>query len=85
MYDGDLGDMTKWWNAWKEFMFVKKLKIKSKEGITESIPYSMLQLIKKSKYPDITEVSEQKLCLDCAGKLCSLTNHRAHLLSFPCF
>ena len=65
MYDGDLGDMTKWWNAWKEFMFEKQLKIKTKDGVVDSIPYSMLQMIKKSKYPDITEVSLQMLWWYC--------------------
>jgi hypothetical protein len=58
MYDGDLGDLNKWWGAWKHFMFVKKLKITNKDGVVQTIPYSMLQPIKKSKYPDITEVSE---------------------------
>ena len=59
MYDGDLGDLNKWWIVWKQFMFGRKLKIKTKTGIVDSIPYTMLQPIKKSKYPDITEVSEQ--------------------------
>lgn len=52
MYDGDLSDLTKWWAAWKQFMFGKALKIKGEE----KIPYTMLKPIKKSKYPEITEV-----------------------------
>ena len=64
MFDGDLGDMSKWWNAWKQFMFEERLKIKTKNGVVESIPYSMLQSIKKSKYPDITEVRNSSLQFD---------------------
>mmetsp|Transcript_5665 Transcript_5665/g.9388 ORF Transcript_5665/g.9388 Transcript_5665/m.9388 type:complete len:517 (-) Transcript_5665:23-1573(-) len=59
MYDGDLSDLNKWWEAWKNFMFLKKLKIKTKTGVEELIPYTMLQPIKRSKYPDITEQEEK--------------------------
>lgn len=56
MYDGDLSTMDIWWSAWEQFMFETPLKIKTTEGVEEKIPYSMLQPIKKAKYPDITEV-----------------------------
>jgi len=58
MYGGDLGTLEKWWGEWKTFMFVNPLKIKTTEGIEESIPYQLLQPIKKSKYPDITKEEE---------------------------
>lgn len=63
MYDGDLSTLDKWWDAWEKFMFETKLKIKTTDygvdGVKEQIPYAMLQPIKKSKYPDITEQEEK--------------------------
>lgn len=56
MYDGDLSTMDIWWSAWEKFMFETPLKIKTTEGVEEKIPYSLLQPIKKAKYPDITVV-----------------------------
>lgn len=87
MYDGDLGDLNKWWIAWKQFMFGKKLKIKTKEGIVNSIPYTMLQPIKKSKYPDITEVSEEFSQQVWCSLSIALTfrNMHAHLRVLPNF
>ena len=40
-------------------MFETPLKIKTTSGVEEKIPYAMLQPIKKSKYPDITEQEEK--------------------------
>jgi hypothetical protein len=57
MYDGDLGSLEKWYNEWETFMFTRPIKIKTRDGIQDKIPYSMLQPIKKAKYPDISEVS----------------------------
>lgn len=59
MYDGDLSTMDQWWDAWEKFMFVTPLKIKTTSGVEEKVPYAMLQPIKKSKYPDITEQEEK--------------------------
>jgi len=60
MYEGDLGTMEKWWNAWEAFMFVNKLSIPQGDGSNvDQIPYQMLQPIKKAKYPDITEEEEK--------------------------
>ena len=59
MYNGDLGTQEKWWKAWQAFMFDQHVKIKGKDGkIVNKIPYQMLQPIKKSKYPKITEQEE---------------------------
>jgi hypothetical protein len=58
MYEGDLSSMDKWWAAWESFMFDTPLGLPGKEGIEEKIPYQLLQMIKKSKYPDITEEEE---------------------------
>lgn len=59
MYGDDLSSLATWWSAWESFMFDKKLKIKTKTGIDDQYPYQMLQPIKKSKYPDITEQEEK--------------------------
>eukprot|EP00542_Grammatophora_oceanica_P011988 CAMPEP_0194027176 /NCGR_PEP_ID=MMETSP0009_2-20130614/1366_1 /TAXON_ID=210454 /ORGANISM="Grammatophora oceanica, Strain CCMP 410" /LENGTH=623 /DNA_ID=CAMNT_0038666143 /DNA_START=116 /DNA_END=1987 /DNA_ORIENTATION=+ len=59
MYDGDLSTMQKWWKAWSQFIFEQKLSIKTTDGVSEQIPYQMLQPIKKAKYPDITEQEEE--------------------------
>ena len=58
MYAGDLSTQDKWWKAWEAFIFDDKVKIKTSDGIEEKAPYEMLQPIKKSKYPDITEQEE---------------------------
>jgi len=58
-YSGDLGTMNKWFKAWKDFMFKKKISV-LKEGAESKIQaYSLLQPIKKSKYPSITEEEEK--------------------------
>ncbi len=55
MYAGDLSTLDMWWKAWEKFMFDDKLKIQGKNGVEKKIPYEMLQIIKKSKYPEITD------------------------------
>ena len=62
MYDKDLSNIDQWWTAWEEFMFDTPLQIKTKKGTEQQMPYQMLQPIKKSKYPDITE-DEEKVSL----------------------
>ncbi|KAL7481631.1 hypothetical protein ACHAW6_007314 [Cyclotella cf. meneghiniana] len=59
MYSGDLSNLEIWWSAWEKFMFDTPLAIENK-GETKTDPvYKMLQPIKKSKYPDITEAEEK--------------------------
>lgn len=58
MYEGDLSTMDKWWGEWEKFMFDSPLRLQGKAGVEEKIPYQLLQKIKKSKYPDITEEEE---------------------------
>jgi len=59
MYSGDLSNLELWWSAWEKFMFDTPLAIENK-GETKTDPvYKMLQPIKKSKYPDITEAEEK--------------------------
>jgi hypothetical protein len=56
-YDGDLSTSPKWWEEWKTFMFTKELLLA--EGSTEKTrPIKMLQPIKRSKYPTLTEEEE---------------------------
>ncbi|KAL7437069.1 hypothetical protein ACHAXM_007130 [Skeletonema potamos] len=62
MYGKDLSSLDLWWSAWEEFMFDTPLEMKTKKGIEQKAPYEMLQPIKKSKYPDITE-DEEKVSL----------------------
>jgi len=86
MYDGDLGTKDKWWSAWKEFMFIKPLTIRKKDGDTDMIPYQMLQGIKKSKYPDITE-EEEKMSLPlqtmCGAIFDAILVHMMNTVSTP--
>lgn len=58
MYEGDLSTMEKWWSAWEKFMFDDVLSVDDASGSKKLIPYQMLQPIKKSKYPAITEQEE---------------------------
>jgi hypothetical protein len=57
MYEDDLSTQDIWWKKWEKFMFDTPLKMKdTKTGeVVKASPYSMLQPIKKSKYPEITE------------------------------
>jgi len=58
MYGGDLSTNAKWWNNWEKFMFVDGLTIKTSGGDITKKPYEMLQMIKKAKYPAVTEQEE---------------------------
>ncbi|KAJ9469363.1 hypothetical protein DIPPA_01779 [Diplonema papillatum] len=55
-YEGDLSSMKKWWTQWKHFMFSEDIDLGSK-GTTKV--FQMLQKIKRSKYPDVTEEEEK--------------------------
>jgi len=59
MYGGDLSSLDEWWKAWEAFMFDQTLNIKTNDGDIQQAPYQMLQPIKKSKYPAITEAEEK--------------------------
>ena len=52
-YSEKIDTMEKWWAHWKDFMFNHKLVLK--KGETGTSVCAMLQPIKKSKYPSITE------------------------------
>jgi hypothetical protein len=59
-YEDDLGSQTIWWNKWEKFMFDTKLKIKDKSGeVKELAIWQMLQKIKRSKYPEVSEQEEE--------------------------
>eukprot|EP00591_Stephanopyxis_turris_P005284 CAMPEP_0195521794 /NCGR_PEP_ID=MMETSP0794_2-20130614/19353_1 /TAXON_ID=515487 /ORGANISM="Stephanopyxis turris, Strain CCMP 815" /LENGTH=483 /DNA_ID=CAMNT_0040651415 /DNA_START=369 /DNA_END=1820 /DNA_ORIENTATION=- len=86
MYDGDLATTSKWWKAWEGFMFDTPLKIKTKDGIQSSTPYEMLQPIKKSKYPDITEEEERvslPLQTMCSAIFDAILVHMMNTVSSP--
>jgi len=55
MYEGDLSTQDKWWQAWEKFMFDDKVGIQEGPQVVQKVPYQLLQPIKQSKYPDITE------------------------------
>jgi hypothetical protein len=60
MYEKDLNNQDMWWKAWETFMFDEKVKVKDKDGkVLQQAPWSMLQPIKKAKYPSITEQEEK--------------------------
>jgi len=86
MYDGDLSTSVQWWSSWKKFMFDKPLVI-SKNGIDTTMkPYEMLQGIKKSKYPDITEEEEEKslpLQTMCGAIFDAILVHMMNTVSTP--
>lgn len=59
MYEDDLSTQDLWWSAWEKFMFEDTVKIKNKAGeVSDTLPYTMLQTIRKAKYPDVTEQEE---------------------------
>jgi hypothetical protein len=55
-----LGDGSKWWAAWRDFMFKAKHTLPGKKGGAPSTraTYELLGPIKHAKYPDITEEEE---------------------------
>lgn len=56
MYEGDLGTQDKWWTEWQKFMFDTQLPMDD-SGKTKAV-WQIMQPIKKSKYPAITEQEE---------------------------
>lgn len=59
-YSGvDLSSINNWFNEWKSFMFDKKIKIFKKGVETELKILDLIQTIKKSKYPTLTEQEER--------------------------
>jgi hypothetical protein len=86
MYEGDLATKEMWWSAWEAFMFDNKVKIKTTDGIIEQAPYSMLQRIKKAKYPEITlQEEEDSLPLQalCGAIFDSILVHMMNTVSQP--
>lgn len=57
-YSEDLGSMQKWWKQWLEFYFKREITVKTKEGQETTNIYKMIPMIKKAKYPSITEEEE---------------------------
>mmetsp|Transcript_6680 Transcript_6680/g.20216 ORF Transcript_6680/g.20216 Transcript_6680/m.20216 type:complete len:467 (-) Transcript_6680:636-2036(-) len=56
-YEGDLGNLRKWWHQWKGFMFNHTLRLA--DGSTDDVrPIQMLKPIKRSKYPALTPEEE---------------------------
>ena len=68
------------------FMFDNPLEIKTKKGIEINPPYKLLQPIKKSKYPDITE-DEEKMSLPlqtmCGAIFDAILVHLMNTVSTP--
>jgi len=66
-FSGDMTSLPKWWDNWKRFMFEQKLTVEgagksgkhgAKRAGVEAVPVTMLQKIKKAKYPAITVEEE---------------------------
>ena len=86
MYDGDLSNLQLWWSAWEKFIFDTELTIDDNGKSVTSLVYTMLQPIKKSKYPDITE-EEEKLSLPlqtmCGAIFDAILVHMMNTVSQP--
>lgn len=86
MYEGDLGSQEKWFTAWQNFIFDTQLKI-SQDGKIETKPiWSMLQPIKKSKYPAISdqeEIDSLPLQTMCGAIFDAILVHMMNTLSEP--
>mmetsp|Transcript_4506 Transcript_4506/g.11516 ORF Transcript_4506/g.11516 Transcript_4506/m.11516 type:complete len:504 (-) Transcript_4506:322-1833(-) len=58
-YDGDLPSVPAWFEQWLQFMFHTTAETFGNKGVVKSQRIcQMLMIIKKSKYPDITEEEE---------------------------
>lgn len=55
-FAGAMGTTERWWREWKRFMFHTHLSL---PGAKKATPASMLQTIRRAKYPAITEAEEQ--------------------------
>jgi len=53
-FGGDLSNLRKWWREWKTFMFNGTLRLQGSSSAATT-PAQMLQPIKKSKYPAISD------------------------------
>ena len=58
-YREALPNIEQWWAQWKDFMFAKEVQIVTKTGLTASRRVcELLDPIKQSKYPAITEAEQ---------------------------
>jgi len=86
MYGSDLSSNDIWWHNWKKFMFHEDLSINIGAEKRLLFPYQMLQPIKRSKYPDITEEEEEislPLQTLCAAIFDAILVHMMNTLSNP--
>lgn len=58
-YVGDLGSFDAWWANWKHFMFEAPLTVSTKKGELSQVPYEMLGVIPRAKYPALSEEEER--------------------------
>jgi len=58
MYEGDLGSTEKWFDQWSTFFFDTTLPIMDGGKVMKRKGYELLQPIKRSKYPAVTEEEE---------------------------
>ena len=94
-YSGDLSTMDKWWAEWQRFMFKAQVKIRTKTGVEEKIPYQMLKKILNSKYESITLVRDRcrpksllntTFVLNVLSRVCSMVGYdsKKRKTRFPC-
>eukprot|EP00747_Dinoflagellata_sp_TGD_P045275 gnl/TRDRNA2_/TRDRNA2_143736_c0_seq4.p1 gnl/TRDRNA2_/TRDRNA2_143736_c0~~gnl/TRDRNA2_/TRDRNA2_143736_c0_seq4.p1 ORF type:complete len:545 (-),score=132.75 gnl/TRDRNA2_/TRDRNA2_143736_c0_seq4:134-1540(-) len=82
-FDGDLSTTDIWWKQWKHFMFIKPLTVVN-SGTDEQRPVEMLQPIRHSKYPEVTEDEERisiPLQIVCQAIFDCIIVHLMNLLS----
>lgn len=66
-FEGNLDNITIWWNMWMQFWFDTSVNIKGKNMMV----YEMLPKIKRSKYPDVTE-EEEKISIPLQTLACAI-------------
>ena len=82
MFEGDLGTQDKWWAEWEKFMFDDKFRVDNEEKEV----WSMLQPIKQSKYPAITdqeEIDSKPLQTLCCAIFDAILVHMMNTVSKP--
>ena len=55
-FEGDLSSLHKWWRSWLDFMFDSNVALVG--SAAASHPATMLQKIKRAKYPKVTPEEE---------------------------
>lgn len=84
-YEPDMPSVGVWWDQWKKFMFHTELNVLAKAGVSEAKRVCrLLDPIKHSKYPAITELEEEislPLQIVCLAVFDAILVHVVNLLA----